>query len=94
MGNAPEDGQYRADFFVDGKLNIRKLRHDMAAAIGVALQMLDTETQNPSRKAACDALLRDAIQRLNVIRESLYEENYDKDDANPDLVELTEDDPI
>lgn len=53
------------DFFVDGKLDLRKLRHDMNSALSVMQNMLDLSAKYPQRrKAEFDPLLQEAVDRL------------------------------
>lgn len=65
----------RYDFFVDGKLDVRKLRHDMSSVVSVMQNMLDLSAKYPERRSGeFDPLMQQAVDRLDRIIGSLCEE--------------------
>ncbi|MGE0633883.1 MAG: hypothetical protein AB7O96_15820 [Pseudobdellovibrionaceae bacterium] len=66
------------NYFEHNKLNLRKLRHDLASAIQVADLMARFSDEKPEKKAEYSPLLREAIKRLQEIQESLCNDNANK----------------
>lgn len=62
----------KQNFFDGGKLNVRKLRHDMAGALGIIKNMLYLRKKDPAKRAEYDDLMQKAIGRLTEINDSLH----------------------
>jgi hypothetical protein len=71
MNSNPNEREY---FINEGVLDLRKLNHDIASALGTAENMIRMAEKNPARRSEYDALLKSAIERLKSIRGSLETE--------------------
>ena len=81
-------GQMQQRFFDNGKLNIRKLRHDLSGTLGVVQNMIHLSAENPVRRAEYDVLLKKAVERLVEIRDALLDENLDPEIYGNSFVEV------
>lgn len=66
-----EQKKARRNFFDGEKLDVRKLRHDMAGALGIVKNMIYLGEQDPANRAECDDILKQAVGRLSEINEAL-----------------------
>lgn len=80
--------EYQADFFVDGKMDIRKLRHDLGGALTVVFQMAESMQHDSQKNAARCVLLKKALERLAVIHSALKDESSRAHGAQSDLVDV------
>lgn len=64
-------------YIEEGRINLRKLRHDMAAAIDAAQNMIRMSESNPDRRSDYDVLIKAAVIRLKEICDSLQLNNLD-----------------
>lgn len=67
-----EQSTEQYNFFVDGKLNLQKLRHDISGTLFILNGMLEGATKHPERrKSEYDPIIQETMQRLDKIVGSL-----------------------
>lgn len=77
------------NYFQDNRLNLRQLRHDLAAAVYSASTAIQFASERPENREKADQILKLAIARLQEIEAQLKGEDAEKALQDAGLVELT-----
>lgn len=66
-----EQSKEQYNFFVDGKLNLQKLRHDIAGTLFAMNGMFQASVKHPEKRSEYEPSMQEAIMRLDKIARSL-----------------------